>query len=82
MSIQISRTPESKGLSSPFFLLSDAFGALCVVVPCGGVVEEGGDPLLGELHGGADSRVEEVPDRGGAPVRERWTGSTRLPLMT
>ena len=60
------------------FLLTDALGALCVVGPCGGVVEEGGAPPLGELHGGADSRVEEVPDRGGAPVRERQAGSLQI----
>jgi hypothetical protein len=37
------------------FLLSDALGALCVVVPCGGVVEEGVFHLL------ANSTVKPTP---------------------
>ena len=47
-------------------------------VACSSVVEEGGIPLLGELHGHANSRGEEVPDRGGAPGTEAWAGSPQI----
>ena len=37
----------------------------------GGVVEEGGVPLLCELHGEANSRVESIAERGGTRVGMR-----------